>query len=391
MSGVREGGHGTVRAVVVRSVAELEPFRAGWDELAVASSSPYGAPAWMVGWWRNARPPRAVLRTIVVVRGDEVIGVAPLYATKARTGLTSYRILGSRCSSAVDLLARRGEEGVVASAITERLERSVPRVHTIAFDGVPAASPWPRLLSRGWPGSRAPAVYREVELGVPQLPLSGSFEAWLTGKSKNFRQNLRRQRRNLERLGGTIGRVDDAAELERALCALASLHHARWASRGGSRVLRPGVERMLIDAGRELLHQQRFDLWKIDVDGRCISAHLFLSAGTTTTYWLGGFDDAWGRYHPALLSLLAAVEHAFDRGMALIDLGTGTQDYKLRFSERVDHVRFVNVVPSRVATPLARLQLLPMKARRYAAERLPPEAKHAAKRIVGRIGHRRPP
>ncbi len=215
----------------------------------------------------------------------------------------------------------------------------------------------------------------------------GGYERWLAAKSRNFRQSLRRKRRQLEQLGARFGRVTERADLDQALVDLARLHRLRWDERGGSRVLVHGVEQMLRDAGRALLPLGRFDVWRIEVDGRCISSHLFLSAGSETTYWLGGFDPAWARHQPALLTLLDAIEHAFDAGLARIDLGTGAQPYKLRFTGDMEQVRCVNAIPRSPIAPLARADLLPRRARLAAAERLPPRAKE---RIRGVVAHLRP-
>jgi CelD/BcsL family acetyltransferase involved in cellulose biosynthesis len=158
-------------------------------------------------------------------------------------------------------------------------------------------------------------------------------------------------------------------------------------------VLTPGVERMLEEAGRRLLAENRFRLFSIRLDGRTISSHLFLSAGTRTTYWLGGFDDALAKYHPAMLGLLAALEHEFEAGTSDLDLGTGDQPYKARLADSAEYVDWVSIVPRPRFSVIAGLEYAGRRLRIDAADRLPPAAKEVARaalRAKARLGEHAP-
>ncbi|MGZ4133105.1 MAG: GNAT family N-acetyltransferase, partial [Actinomycetota bacterium] len=122
------------------------------------------------------------------------------------------------------------------------------------------------------------------------------------------------------------------------------MHEARWESRGGSSVVRPGLAEMLTDATSGLGVPERARMWFAEADGRMISAHLFVACGGRSSYWLGGFDDEWAAYHPGMLCLLAEVEHACATGQRLVDLGAGGHAYKQRLSsdeERISRATFV--------------------------------------------------
>ena len=370
---------------VIEDEREFTAIWESWDDLAAITSQPYCSPAWMSAWWRHAKPRGAHLRTIVVREGDRLTGIAPFFAHKTLTGITRYRLLGARCSARVDLLALPGREAEVAAELTRCLDRIQPRPRSILFEGVRESSPWPALLSTAGPPTRPLSLVTEFGLEAPfVVTADGGFEAWLAGRSRNFRQSLRRKRRQLEREGATFGRLTDEDGLEQALADFARLHRLRWDERGGSGVMVRGVEQMLREAGRHLLRLGRFDIFRTEVHGRCISSHLFLTAGGETTYWLGGFDPVWARYQPAMLTLLDAVEHAFDRQIKRVDLGTGAQPYKLRFTDQVESVRFLNAIPTGSIALLARADLLPRRARRAAAERLSPKTKQRIRGVVGR-------
>ena len=121
-------------------------------------------------------------------------------------------------------------------------------------------------------------------------------------------------------------------------------------------------------------------LFEIRIADRAISSHLFLAAGGEVSYWLGGFDDAYAKRHPALVSMLDAVEDAIRRGEERLDLGNGDQPYKQRFATDADALRWVGVVPPRLGVPAVRLRLAAERARPRVSARVPGRLKRLLKR-----------
>jgi CelD/BcsL family acetyltransferase involved in cellulose biosynthesis len=313
-----------MRAEVLDARAALAPLARAWDDLAVASSRPFCAPAWMLAWLDHAAPSGTAPRVIAVHDDGELAGIVPLALAGRR-----LRLLASGASAGVDALARPGTEREVAALARAAL----PAADLLALDGVPAASPWPALLADGR------RLHRDVSVPAPVIDLTTGAHAWLEGRSGSFRRRMRQLWRRLEGRGATWRRTTDTAELPRDLEALARLHRARWDFRGGSGVLTPGVEAMLAQAGRELLPSGRFRLWSLEAGGEIVCSQLFLAAGRRCGWWLGGFDPAWADESPTLALLLRIVDDAFERDEDVLDLGAGDQPYKYRFAtgeERVD-------------------------------------------------------
>ena len=102
------------------------------------------------------------------------------------------------------------------------------------------------------------------------------------------------------------------------------------------------------------------------------------------SYWNGGFDEAWAADKPALVTILAAIEHAWAAGDRRFDLGAGGQPYKYRFADGQDEVEWVRLVPRGPRYPLARLSLVPLQARRGVAARLSDDAKERLRRAIPR-------
>lgn len=356
-----------------------------WDELAVESSKPYCSPAWMTGWWLHAAPQGSALRLVLVFDGKELVGIAPFFADEPLGILSRYRVLGARCSSRLDLLARSGMETAVGSVFASALADASPRPDVVMFEGIPRGSPWPALLVEAWP-ARSPTLTRQFSQPSPTISLTDwTYEQWFSSRSTNDRHSARRRLRQLKREGAKFHKASSEEEIDLGLRSFSRLHHGRWSRRGGSAVLNRRVERMLLFAGRQLVQDDRFRLWSIDVKGEPISSQILLSAGRETSAWLGGFDEDWARLQPSILTILTAIEHAFAVGDERLDLGTGGQDYKYRLADGTDSIDWTLVIPGGVRSVLARMQMLPERTRLAIARRLSPEAKRTIGQIRGRV------
>lgn len=353
----------------MREASALERLYEEWDALAVAAGRPFCSPAWMLAWWRHAAPPGAELRAVVVRDGGDVAAIAPFFADRRR-GVVRLRLLGSGTSPRREPLVRAGREEEAATAFA----RGLTGADIVVLEGVPAGSPWPELLTsalNAW-------SHLDWTVPAPTLDLRGkAYEAWLASKSSSFRKQMRRMRRRLDELGATSSLGADRLD------EFAALHHARWAARGGSLALDSRIESMLADVARRL-PPDRFRLWSTEVEDRTISSHLFLAAGGEVAYWLGGFDDAWAAYQPALQTVLAAIEDALERGDDRLDLGPGGQDYKYRLADGEDVLQTVTIVPRGRRYARARAGVVPDHARRAVTSRVPERCKTALRRLRAR-------
>ena len=377
-------GASEVRAVLVTTAEDAEPYRERWDRLAVAEGAPYAAPGWMLAWWRHAAPRGARLRTVLVLDGDELVAVAPFFSD-TRLGARRLRLLGAGVSGRLDVLGSPDDEGVVAGAIAEALAGTRPTVDAILFEGTPGSSPWPAALAAAWPSTRAPRLRRTLSMPAPGLDLApDGFESWIGLRSSHFRSRMRRGLRKLEQGGGRI-RLSEPGDFHADLVAFAELHAARWRPRGGSGVVTEGVERMLLEVAPRYGAEGRLRAWCIDVDGKTVSVQLFLAAGGEVTYWLGGFDERGPRMHPgpAILSLFKEVEHAHAAGDRHLDLGGGAQPYKYEFAEREDSLEWTCLLFPTLRAPLVRAALLPLSLRVSTAKHTPVRVKRLLRRGRG--------
>lgn len=377
---------------VVHRVEELAPIIPTWDELAQQRGLPYCSPYWLLPWWRHVAPSKASLHVIAVWEGSKLVAIAPFFARTARTGGADYHLLGHKTSPRVEPLCADGFELAAGRLFADALSRENPRPRQICFDGIPSTSKWPRLLADAWPGAR-PWIHTELLRPAPTVTLGAdSFDAWLANKSKNFRQQMRRSRRQLDERQAVARLPRSGIESKRRLPDFARLHRARWDARGGSRVLDGRVEDMLAEVAEVMPAGGRFRLWTIEASGQTISAHIFMAAGGEVSYWLGGFDEAWAPFHPSMLTIAAALEHSLQEGDRRLDLNSGAQPYKYRFADGEDQLAWVQLVPHGRSRLMASARLIRRDLVRKAYERLSEPAQQRLKALVrplrrfGRVG-----
>jgi CelD/BcsL family acetyltransferase involved in cellulose biosynthesis len=371
---------------VIDDPTALEGLAGDWDALAVACARPLSAPAWLLAWWRAMAPPGALLRALAVHEGERLVGLAPFMAVHDG-GLVAYRPLGGEDMGIRNTpLAEPGMEIPVARALAAALARSAPRPDVVHLDQVDVTSPWPLLLSRAWPGLFPPRRERLRTASAPTLHLEApSYEEWLAAKSSNFRQRLRRDARKLAERGAVTAMVATPEELERALEDFQRLHGGRWGEE--SPLAGEAGHRMMLEAGRALLPEERFRVWTITAEGATITVQIFIAAGGEVTYWNGGWDPEWSSLSPAMLGICAGVEDAFARGERRIDFGEGEHHYKTRLADRDEEIAWIRLFPRDLRYPRVALLTAPARGRRAARaalDRLPAPVRARAERALDR-------
>src|ERR1700722_9092888 len=218
----------------------LDGLRSEWDELAVACALPLMTPATVMSWWHHLAPPSAEPRSVAVRDGNRLIGLAPFYVTPKARQRVDYRLSGIELAARLSPLAIPGREWEVAGVVAQSLDTAHPRPDLIALEGHPVASQWPAALRDSWPGALRPVLRQYVTQGAPTISLTQpTFEDWLTGKSANFRSQMRRMRRQFVADGG-VARASTQDTIAADIDTFMRLHAARWEKRGDSGIVAMG-------------------------------------------------------------------------------------------------------------------------------------------------------
>lgn len=293
----------SLRASVLTDDLEFDALAPEWDRLLDQSDQQvfFLRWAWNRLWWRFLRPPDSQL-FIIACRDeqDTLAGLAPFYLRQRRTAgiphLRELLFLGTgiyaQTSEYLDIVARRGCEGVVAAAIVEYLERS---------------DDWDSLCLKEVPAASATLSYLMAALGEDTnvevcnrsyyIDATVDWRTFVRGLGNSARDNVgRRTRRLFEAHDCRMSRVETADELELAMDALVRLHQARWQSKGepGSFAL-SNMEEFLKEAMRRSLTDQRLGFTTLEVGGKIVGARVDFVDNHTAHWFQGGFDPAYAK------------------------------------------------------------------------------------------------
>lgn len=340
---------------------ELESIREQWDALAVATDSPFCAPAWVMAWWRNVSPEGAAIRTVTIHAGEQLVAIAPFWVADGESSRAHYDAMAGRLGPSGPLLAP-GREPELTAELARALAKMRPKLTQLRLEDRVGSAGLARPLARAWPGLR-PWLHEAAAIPVPFVILDeGGYEGWLKAQSSSFRRETKRHLRRIEEAGGRFVLADpDGAE--RAVDAFLALHSARWSKRGGSTIMVPGIREMLLEATLELLPEERARIFLLEAEERPVAAQIVFAAGDEAGCWQGGFDEEWRRLSPLAQLIVHAIGDSAARGEPRVNLGSGGQEYKRRISNTEQGGAVIKLLPRGRSYPRARLQLASGKAR----------------------------
>lgn len=207
----------------------------------------------------------------------------------------------------------------------------------------------------------------------PVMQLEGGWDAYFqrlcavqNTKSPGVLSTVRQSERRLLRDKGSL-RFEVSEPSTQVLEWIMRTKSAQWQRTQGSGpdAFSPQWVRRLLASGLGLKDQAfHATICSLYAGDALIAAHFGLRSHTTLHYWFPVYDAACAYYQPGLVMLKQLAEHAQSEGIDLIDLGRGTQDYKMRF--KTDLVALGEGAVSRpafVAQAVAQAQSLKAQAK----------------------------
>jgi CelD/BcsL family acetyltransferase involved in cellulose biosynthesis len=329
-------------------VANLDPLGEDWNVLAERSGNVFATWEWNATWWRHFGAGRELWTFACRDEGGRLAAILPLYLSSRRP-LRVLRFLGHGPGDELRPICAPDDRELAATALRDGIPQS--GWDLLLAERMPTAEGWAERL----PGS---PVRRESS---PLLRTEGrTWDEYLAGRSRNFREQVCRRERKLAREHELAYRMtDDPARLDDDLTTLFRLHESRWGEQG-SGALAGQRERFHRDFAARALERGWLRLVFLEVDGQPVAAWYGLRYGGADWFYQAGRDPAWDHYSAGFVLMVHTVRSAFEDGMREYRLLRGDEEYKGRFADEdpgLDTVAIPRTAAGRAAVGAARAGL----------------------------------
>lgn len=284
-----------------------------WSRL--ENATPFGAPAWLLPWWRTFRP--GPLLTVAVRQHGRLVGLAPAYVEQGPFGRRLLPI-GIGVSDYLDVLIDPAVADVGAALVDETLR------HADRWDSweLEELSPGAAALELAIEG---PEVRSRRQSPCPVLPLP-SLAGWPRSRAG---RRWRRAWNRVERFSRVAVVAAEAETVPALLDWLIALHARRWSKAGQSGVLAaPAVQAFHREAAPRLLDAGLLQLFALTVEGQTVGAYYGFLHGPRAYGYLSGFDPDWSSQSPGTALLGHAMREATVRGCTEFHFLRGQEAYK---------------------------------------------------------------
>jgi CelD/BcsL family acetyltransferase involved in cellulose biosynthesis len=333
---------------------ELDALRDDWTRLATASGNVFLTWEWAAAWWRHFGAEREPILH-AVRRDDAVVAVLPLHREEGRA--RKLRFVGAGVADQVGVVCDPGDRAA-AGAELRRLLGEVP--HDLFLgDRLGGAEGWPELLGA------APVLHE----ASPVVEIETSdWDEFLAGRSANFRQQVGKYERRLQRDHALRYRfIEDPAELEDALDLVFDLHTRRWGAATTEFQLEP-ARSFHRDFARSAFERGWLRIWIAELNGRPAAAWYGFRFGGADWSFQSGRDHEFDRTSVGWVLTAHAVRESVRDGMGEYKFLLGGEDYKSRFAT-ADHGLDSFVMPRTVRGRLGHLATRAARRARHIGSR----------------------
>ena len=307
------------------------PLTAAWEELAESiDAPPWCRPGWFEIWLKSFADGVPVV--FCCKRRGELVGVLPM-------------VEGSR-----GLLAPANNETpdfrpvTIDRSIAKRLWTAAfqPGLGTVTVLKLPADTDFLEPMVAAAEEARFRIVSRDVH-SSPYLDITGNWESFEESLSANWRQTLRRRRRQLEKGGRLDIDVADGSErFEELFDEGVRIEPSGWKREAGTALIANEKARAFYESiAKWAASKGWLRMVFLRLDGRPIAFRLDLETGSAYYHLKGGFDPEFAPASPGNVLAASVIESAFRRGLKRFEFLGAAESHKLRWTRTTRDLRLI--------------------------------------------------
>jgi len=319
------------RTETLTRIEDLLQLEEGWERLRLEDrASIFTSPLWTTVWLKHFQD-QVSLKAIVLWRGGELAGLAPLVTYRSSFKgypITYLCLVGNfgetseyhelQCLHGKDVKA--AAQGLVAGI--KALRWNMLQLRDLRWNAISqevfaqASAIWPceAMASKACPF---------VPLDAHR-PILDGFEVRSGRKVKRLIESLEREDRIELR---TVSQAEDVA---RSIDTYVEQHKGRWANKGGSIFHDPRQSGFLKEIAAKGAERGSVVVYEVRIDGEVASQQVCIRDGGSLRMWKIGMNDKFRAYMPGYLSVYHGMSEAQKDGFLEYDLGPGPEQYKTK-------------------------------------------------------------
>jgi len=346
----------------VETLQALHRLEREWRSLEASSRCglPFLTWDWCVGWWKHLREDKLGIRDTLFVRAlrggaGDLVAVAPLMLTR-RPAVGPFCIRHLQFFGADPNITE--VRGVLSSAdrqaeahrtLLEYLREISGEWDTLTLSGVPKEGAMSELVTGLYPN--AEWTKETPDLVLTMAPTWDEFKGKL---SRNIKESLRKCYNSLKRDGHefslevTTARNEVAVALDRFFF----LHQAR-ADLSGTITHRNVFDasmarRFLVDVCERFADRGALRIFSLKIGDRTAAMRIGFVLGDSLYLYYSGYDPDFAKYSVMTTAVAEAIKYAIEHRFATVNLSTGNDVSKTRWSPDEFVFRQASIVsPSR--------------------------------------------
>jgi len=327
-----------LRIEKVRDMTGVEAVADEWDACLARSrlsGNVFASSEWVLAWWTQYGT--GFDPCILLARkreSGELAAILPLFARRVGP-FRGLELIGKYTSNGLDMVLPMDNEAAdrVCNAFIQFLSAQRSKwdfiynfVTDFKYGGLP-------LLTRMARSDGLPYRARENST-IHYVDITGVWDDFLQSKSRNFRQQMGKKRRRIEReLSAVFRKESTGLNAEELIRICRQIDAKSWKAEGGKLFFSESegapffrqVFPRIIDRGW-------LETWFIDVDDKPIAYIIVLCNGENSYFYRTGYDETYAHYSPGLCIYYAAVENQFELGRKRCSFMLGDEPYKDRFA-----------------------------------------------------------
>ncbi len=294
---------------------------------------------WMYTWWECFKDNKQLFLLTVYDEKEDLIGIAPLCMDKKKIGgiivLKYIRFLGTMpiSSDHLDFIINKGREEEVLKAIVEYLFQE-NKWDFCLLSNIPISSLTGKLFREIM---RNRPFQSEISQVCPYIPLPARVEDYYSSLSGNTRNTIKRKRRNLEKKydGFELIILKDPDGIDSAMEKLFELHEKRWmVVKHKGNFMKSNIRKFHKKIARIFLDSDMLRLYFLRIQGKDAATLYTFKYNNKLFYYQGGWDPEWARDRVGNILTNLVIEDAINNGCSEYDFLRGTEDYKVRLTDK---------------------------------------------------------